>query len=62
MKWKRPSGTEIETLEDDVTITQCKSMGWEPVVKGNKKITAKGEPNVPLIGKALFDSYAPVQK
>lgn len=38
MKWKRPSGTEIETLDDDVTVAQCKAMGWKPVKVG-KKIT-----------------------
>lgn len=38
MKWKRPSGTEIETLDDDVTIAQCKAMGWK-LVKVEKKIT-----------------------
>ncbi len=42
MKWKRPSGTEIETLDDAVTIDQCKSMGWKPV-KTSKKITTEDE-------------------
>ena len=31
MKWIRPSGTEIETNDEEATVKHCKSMGWEPV-------------------------------
>jgi len=29
MKWIRPSGTEIETNDREVTIEYCKSLGWK---------------------------------
>jgi hypothetical protein len=29
MKWTKPSGIEIETNEDQVTIDYCESLGWE---------------------------------
>ncbi len=29
MKWKKPSGLEIETNELDATVKYCESLGWE---------------------------------
>jgi len=29
MKWLRPSGSEIETSENDATIEYCESLGWK---------------------------------
>jgi len=55
MKWKRPSGKLIETLDDEVTTAQCKANGWEPI-KGSKKVKLykrllgeliEGDPNPP---------------
>lgn len=40
MKWKRPSGSEIETNDEPATIEHCKSLGWEEA-KEAKKQTAK---------------------
>ena len=37
MKWKRPSGSLIETLDDEVTVAQCKAAGWKPI-EGTKKV------------------------
>jgi hypothetical protein len=31
IKWLRPSGTEIETNDRDVTIEYCESLGFEKV-------------------------------
>lgn len=63
MKWKRPSGSLIETLDDDVTVAQCKANGWTPV-KGSKKVklykrledeVVEGEPPMPD-GKVIIES------
>ena len=29
MKWEKPSGLEIETNDEPVTIEKCESLGWK---------------------------------
>lgn len=36
-KWKRPSGTVIETNDREETIEYCVSLGWEPIRPAPKK-------------------------
>lgn len=54
MKWKKPSGLEIETVDDKETVAYCKSLGWEqlpapkyppmePIVAGKRKRRTKAE-------------------
>jgi hypothetical protein len=31
MRWKKPSGLEIETNDHPDTIAYCESVGWKPV-------------------------------
>ena len=33
MKWKRPSGREIETNDEPATVKHCQDMGWERMDK-----------------------------
>lgn len=44
MKWKKPSGMEIETNDMDETIEYCKSLGWEMVGKKDDKPKAASIP------------------
>jgi hypothetical protein len=39
MKWIRPSGTEIETNDRDVTIEYCESLGWERAENPKESVT-----------------------
>ena len=37
MRWKKPSGLEIETNDDKETVEYCESLGWERVKETKKK-------------------------
>lgn len=41
MKWKKPSGLEIETNDQPATIAKAESLGWKPVKKVVKKAAKK---------------------
>jgi hypothetical protein len=46
IKWKRPSGSIIETNETDETIEHAVKSGWEQVkLEGNKTIKLKKNKN-----------------
>jgi hypothetical protein len=46
IKWKRPSGSIIETNETDETIEHAVKSGWEQVKpEGNKTIKLKKNKN-----------------
>jgi hypothetical protein len=38
IKWKRPSGSEVETNSLPGTIQACEKMGWKRIKKTNKKL------------------------
>ncbi len=44
MKWKRSSGSIIETNNRKETVDHCESIGWEPVVEPKPVIVSKEEP------------------
>ena len=41
MLWKKPSGQQIETVENKRTIEYCESLGWKQVKAQPKKKAAK---------------------
>lgn len=41
MKWIRPSGSEIETNDEPLTVEHCKSLGWKEAKKPKKKAAKK---------------------
>ena len=56
IKWKRPSGTIIETNDDPATIAKCESMGWTQVK------AAKAAPKKAPAPAPKAKAKAPVKK
>lgn len=37
IKWKKPNGTVIETVDDELTVKYCESLGWKRAEAATKK-------------------------
>jgi hypothetical protein len=46
IKWIRPSGREIETNDNEETVTYCESLGWKRA-DGSENTTQISTPEAP---------------
>ena len=58
MLWKKPSGLEIETVENKETIAYCKSLGWIDITP-EPEIAAEQEKETPFADNPAIPETRP---
>jgi len=59
MKWKKPSGLEIETNDEKATIEYCESLGWEKVEEEcEEPMGTEAVDAAPALEESQDDSFA----